>query len=128
MNTPTHTTHSNSSQQSLRHIRHDDANEEDDSLQPGVTKDEWQDEETHAEEDSHTSDDVDEMFNLNVDGRTSDLKFWRQRGDSTHYCSITSGDDDATGCAWEEGWFTVTGWIKESVNRLYHACLLLTND
>lgn len=101
-NTPTHTTHSDSSQQSLRHIRHDDANEEDDGLQPRVAQDEWQDEERHAEEDSHARDDVDEMFDLYVDGSTADLKLWCQRGDSTHHCSVTSAYDDATGCTWEE--------------------------
>lgn len=41
------TTHSNSGQQSFRHVGHDDSNEEDDGLQPSVAQDEWQDEERH---------------------------------------------------------------------------------
>lgn len=68
------TTHGDSSQQSLGHVRHDDANEEDDGLQPGVAQDERQDEEAHSQEDGHARDDVDEMFDLDVDGRTADFE------------------------------------------------------
>lgn len=57
-------THSDRCQQPLRHVGNDDANEEDDGLQPGVSKDQRQDEESHTEEDGHARDDVDEVLNL----------------------------------------------------------------
>lgn len=94
---PTAITHSNRGQQSLGHVRHDDTNEEDDRLQPGVSQDEGQDEEAHAQEDSHARDDVDEMFNLYVDGRSADFQLRRQRGDASHHGSVTRGYHNATG-------------------------------
>lgn len=56
--------HSDSSQQSFRHIGHNNTNEEDDSLQPAVAQDDGQDEETESQEDGHTCDDVNEVLNL----------------------------------------------------------------
>lgn len=99
--TPTHATHSDSSQQSLRYVGYDDANEEDDGFEPGVAQDDWQDEEAHAQEDSYTCDEVDEVFDLDADGRPADLQLRCQSGDATHHCSITGGYDDATGRTWE---------------------------
>ena len=43
-------TYSDCGQQPLRHVSHNDADEEDDSLQPGVSKDKGEDEERHTKE------------------------------------------------------------------------------
>ena len=109
------TTHGDSSQQSLGHICHDDANQEDDGLQPGVAQDERQDEEAHAQEDGYARDDVDEMFDLDVDGRTADLELWRQGGDATHHCSVPSANHDAMGRTWEGG-----GDSDNQVHHVFH--------
>ena len=57
-------THSNCCQQSLRHVGNDYTNEKDNGLQPGISKNQWQNEESHAKEDSNTRDDVDKVLNL----------------------------------------------------------------
>ncbi|KAF3839280.1 hypothetical protein F7725_017997 [Dissostichus mawsoni] len=57
-----------SSQQPFGHVSHDDADEEDDGLQPAVTQDDGQDKEGNAQENSHAGDDVDEMLDLFGDG------------------------------------------------------------
>ena len=61
-------THSDGGQQSLGNISNNDSDEEDDGLQPGVTQDDWQDEERHAEEDGHACDDLDEVLDLLSNG------------------------------------------------------------
>ena len=73
-----------------------DADEEDDSLQPGVLKDQRKDEERHAQEHSHTRDDVDKMFNFRSDGSLAPLQPRSQRGNSAHHGSIPSIHDNAT--------------------------------
>ena len=57
-------TYGDSSEQSLRHVSHNDTNEEDDSIEPVISQDEGDDEEGHSEENGHSSDDMDEMGNL----------------------------------------------------------------
>lgn len=104
-------THSDSRQKSLRHVGHDDADEEDDGFQPGVAQDEGQDEESHSEEDSHGRDEVDEVLDFNVDGRAADFELRCQSGNSAHHCPVTRGYDDAAGCAWGE-WEGVCGGIS----------------
>ena len=46
------------------HVRSKRTNEEDDSLEPMVTKNKSKDEENNTEDNSDTSNDVDEMFNF----------------------------------------------------------------
>ena len=53
-----------SSQKTLGDIGHDDANKEDDSIQPRVAKYESREEKGYPQKHGHTSDDVDEMGNL----------------------------------------------------------------
>lgn len=89
------TTHGDGGQQPLRHVRHNDADEEDDGLQPSVAQDERQDEEGHAKKDGYARDDVDEVLDLDVDGRTTDLQLRCQRGDAAHHCVVTRGDHNA---------------------------------
>lgn len=57
-------TYSYSGQKSLRHIGNNDANEEDDGFQPGVSENQRQDKESHTEEDGHACDDVNKVLNL----------------------------------------------------------------
>lgn len=66
-------THSDSGQQPFGHVGHNDADEEDDGLQPGVAQDEGQDEERHSEEDSHGRDEVDKVLDFNINGRAADF-------------------------------------------------------
>lgn len=68
-------THRNCGQESLRYVGHNDPDEEDDGLQPGVTQDERQDEEGHTEEDGHAGDDVDEVLDLLGDGCLKVVQF-----------------------------------------------------
>lgn len=60
--------HSDSSQQSFRHVGHNNTNEEDDSLQPAIAQDDGQDEEGDSQEDSHACDDMDEVLDFLGDG------------------------------------------------------------
>lgn len=62
------------SQESFRYISHNDANEEDNSLQPGVTQDDGQDEECNTQEDSHTCDNMDEVLDFFSDGGFASLQ------------------------------------------------------
>ncbi len=71
------TTHSDSSQETFWHVGDNDTDEEDDGLQPPVSKDEWEDEEGDTQEDSHASDDVDEVLDLFGDGSFSALQTGR---------------------------------------------------
>ena len=93
-------THSDGSQQSLGHVGHDDADEEDDGLQPAVAQAEGQDEEGHAQEHGHARDQVDEVLDLHVDGRLARGQPRGQRGDAAHHRVVARGDDDAVGRAW----------------------------
>lgn len=93
-------THSDSSQQSLRDIGNDDADEEDDRLQPGVAQNEGQDEERHAQEDGHARDDLNEVLDLHVDGRLTHLQTGRQSRNAAHHRTITCIDHYAMGCTW----------------------------
>lgn len=92
-------TYSDSSQEPLGHVGHYDADEEDDGLEPGVAQDERQNEEGHAQEDGHAGDELDEVLNLDADGRLADLQLRRQGGDATHHCLVTGGYDDTAGRA-----------------------------
>lgn len=84
--------HSDSGQQSLGHVGHDDTDEEDDSLQPAVAQDDGEDEERDAQEDGHTSDDVDEVLNLLGDGCLACVQARGQRGNAAHHGAVTGTD------------------------------------
>lgn len=93
-------TYSDCSQQSFRHVSHNDTNEEDDSLQPGVTQDDGEDKECDTKEDGHACDYVDEVLNLFGDGGFAGLQARGQSGNATHDCAVSSADNKATRCAW----------------------------
>ena len=84
-----------SGQQALWDIGHDDADEEDDSLKPGVSKNEGQDEEGDAQEDGHASDELDEVFDLDGDGRLAHLQPRSQSGDAAHDGAVACGHHHA---------------------------------
>ena len=93
-------THSDGSQQSLGHVGHDDADEEDDGLQPAVPKDQGQDEEGHTQEHGHARDDVDEVLDLLGDGGLAGLEAGGQGGDAAHDGAVPGADHQAAGGAW----------------------------
>lgn len=90
--------HRDSSQQSLRNIGNNDADEEDDGLQPGVAQNKGQDEERHAQKDGHARDDLNEVLDLPVDGRLTHLQTGRQSRNAAHHCMVTCVDHYAAGC------------------------------
>ena len=73
-------TDSDSSKETLGHVGDDDADEEDDRVQPVVAEDEGDDEEGDAKEDGDAGDDVDEVFNLLGDGGLSSFEARGQPG------------------------------------------------
>lgn len=91
--------YSDCGQQPFRHIGHNDADEEDDSLQPRVTQDESQDEKRDSEENGHAGDDMDEVLDFFGDGGFAGLQARGQGSNATHYSAVSCADDDATGCA-----------------------------
>lgn len=95
-------TYSDCGQEPFRHVSHNDADKKDDSLQPGVTQDDGQDEKRDTQEDGHTCDDMDEVLNLFGDGGFASLQARGQSSNATHYCAVSSADNNATRCAWFE--------------------------
>ena len=73
-------TDGDSCKKSFRYIGDDDADEEDDRVQPVVAEDEGDDEEGDSEEDGDAGDDVDEVLNLLGDGGLATLKSGGQAG------------------------------------------------
>ena len=63
-----------SGEQSLRYVGNNDSDEEDDGIQPVVTKDEGNDEEADTKEDCDPSDDMDEMSDLLCNGGVSSVE------------------------------------------------------
>ncbi len=95
-------TYSYSSQETLWHISDNDTNEEDDSFQPRVAKDQGEDEKGDTQEDGYTSDDMDKVLNLNRDGSATNFKTRGKGGNTTHDSAITSVDYDTPSSAWEQ--------------------------
>ncbi len=93
-------TYSNGGQQPFRHVSHDDADKEDDSLQPAVTQDDGQDKKRDAQEDSHTCDDMDEVLDLLGNGGFAGFQARGESSNATHDCAVSSADHNATRCAW----------------------------
>merc|ERR1719431_192905 len=84
-------------QETLGHIRHNDANEEDDGIQPVVAEDEGNDEKGYSEEDGNSSDYVDEMLNLLGNGSLSTLKSRCQASDPSHDSVVSNHDNHSDG-------------------------------
>ena len=73
-------TDSDSSKETLGHVGDDDADEEDDRVEPVVAEDEGDDEEGDSEEDGDAGDDVDEVLDLLGDGGLASLKSGGEAG------------------------------------------------
>jgi hypothetical protein len=102
-------THSDSGEQTFGHVGHDDTNEEDDSVQPMVAEDESNDEEGHTQEDSHTSDQVDEMVDFLGDGGLAGAQTGGQASNTSHDSVVSAADDNAHGgtCEFREVIFSM---------------------
>ena len=90
--------HRDRGQQTLRHVRDDDTDQEDDSVEPMVTEYEGYDEEGHTEEYGHPRDQVDEMMNLLSDRRFTSIKAGCQAGNPSHHCLIATADHHSLRC------------------------------
>ena len=86
-------TDGDSCKKSFRYIGDDDADEEDDSVEPVVAQDECNDEETDAKEDGDGGDDVDEVLDLLGNGRLTTLQTRCESSDSSHDCVVSDVDD-----------------------------------
>lgn len=104
-------THSDSGQKPLRHIGHNDANKENDSLQPAVAQDKGEPKENDTKEEGHRSDQMDEVLNLYSNGRLANFQAWCQDGNAAHYCRVSCGDHDASGCSCGQGDI----WVRKAV-------------
>ena len=82
-------THGDGGQQSLWDVGDDDADEEDDCVEPVVAEDERYHEERDAEEDRDAGDEVDEVRDLARDRRLRVAQTRRQVRDPTHHRPIT---------------------------------------
>ena len=86
-------TDGDSCKKSFRYIGDDDADEEDDSVEPVVAEDEGDDEEADAKEDSDGGDDVDEVLDLLGNGGLTTLQTRCESSDSSHDCVVSDVDD-----------------------------------
>lgn len=102
----TRATHSDSGQQPLRDIGHNDANKENDSLQPAVAQENGEREENDTKEDGQWGDHLNKVFNLYSNGGLANSQAWGQGGNAAHHCGVSCGNHDAPGCA--------CGWSGES--------------
>ena len=92
----------------------DDADEEDDGIEPVVSEDEGDDEEGDTEEDGHSCDEVDEVGDFFGDGRLTHLDAGCEVGDPTHHCPIARVHNNSEGRTWQR-------W------RMLCLCSLFTN-
>ena len=78
-------------------VSDDDADEEDDGIEPLVAQGQGDDEEGDAQEDGHSGDEVNEMGNFTSDGRFIGLQTRSQSSDASHHRVVTDADDNGTG-------------------------------
>ena len=93
-------THGDSGQETLRHIGHDDADEEDDGVQDIILHGHRDDEEKDADGDRHSCHDVNEVLDLDANGRLRVLDPRSQRGDLPNDGAVARVDDHARRCAY----------------------------
>ena len=82
-------TDSDSGEETLGYVCHNDPDEEDDSVEPVVAEDEGDDEEADAKEDSDSGDDVDEVLDLLGNGGLINLQTRCESSDSSHDCVVS---------------------------------------
>ena len=95
-------THCDGGQQSLRHVGHNDADKENDSLQPGVAQDKREPKESDTQEDGHPCDQMDEVFKLNSNGGLAHCQTGGQWGYTAHHGGVSGGNHNTLG--WACGW------------------------
>ena len=96
---------SDGGQNSFRHVCHDDSDQEDDSVDPGVTHAQCDDEEDDADRDRDASDDADKVVQLLGDRCFSGFEARCKSGDTTHDTVVANVDNHAFGSALDgEGW------------------------
>ena len=78
-------------------VGNNDTDEEDNSFEPVITKDESKDEKSYTKEYSDTSNDMDEMFNFLCDWSVTRVNISGKGGNTSHNGVITTSDDDTTG-------------------------------
>jgi len=108
--------HRNGGQQALGHVGHDDADEEDDGVEPVVVHGERDDEEGEAQEDGDAGDDVDEVGDFARDRRLARLQPRRQVRDAPHHRPVARRHHHALGAACLE---TVCATNRKSKWRLH---------
>ena len=106
-------TDGDSGQKTFRHVGHDDADQEDDSIQPLVAQAQGDDEESDTQKDSHARDDVDEVLDLTSDGRFARLETGSQSSDAAHDRVVADVDDDTACRTWT---------VRNSVNLICWRC------
>ena len=85
-------TDGDSCKKSFRYIGDDDADEEDDSVEPVVAQDEGDYEEADAKEDGDGGDDVDEVLDLLGNGGLATLKSRDESSNPAHHCVVSNVD------------------------------------
>ena len=95
-------TYGDGGEETLGYVGDDDANQEDDRVQPEVVEEETDDEEGDAEEHGHTGDDVDKVGNLPGDGGLAHLQSAGQVGDTAHHGPVTGANHNARAHTYEE--------------------------
>lgn len=87
----------NSRNETFRHVGDNYTDQEDDSSEPVVTKNERDDEEGDSEEDGDASNQMDKVFNLASNWSHARIKISSQVCNSTHNSTITGVDHDTFG-------------------------------
>ena len=103
-------------EQALGHVGHNDADQEDDGVEPVVVENDSDDEESDAQENGHARDYVDEVGDLAGYGRLARVKAGGQTGDAAHDGAIASANHQACtgaldGVGAEEGDVARLQWI-----------------
>jgi len=98
--TTTNSTHRNSGQQSLGHVGDDNADKEDDGIEPVVAEDERDDEERDSECHRDRGNNVNKVGNFASYRRLSHLEATRQVGNPTHHRPVTGVDYQTSSSAY----------------------------
>ena len=119
-------TNSDGGEEALRYVRHNDPDEEDDSVEPVVAEDEGDDEESDSEEDGDTGDDVDEMGNFLGNWSITSFQSSCQSCNSAHDSVIANIYHDSFGSAFDsvsgkKGQIPCFQWIL--MGEIWRSCL-----
>ena len=93
---------SDGGQETFRYVGYDDTDQENNDVQPVVAESQGDDEKGNSQEDGHSGNDVNEMFNLFGNWSLSRAQTGGQTGDTTHHCVVTDTDDNTFCGTWNE--------------------------